>query len=261
MPEFKNLIVETDADGICHITINRVSKLNALNLETMAEIKEAVVEIYNNTRIKAAIITGQGDKAFVAGADISEIAGLSELNGRKFAEQGQDTFALIENSNKPFIAAVNGFALGGGCELAMACQMRIATANAKFGQPEVNLGIIPGYGGTQRLTQLVGKGKALELLLTADVIGADEAFNLGLVNYVVPSQAELMPKCLEILKKILTKAPIAIGHVISCVNAVYNDDDGYQTEANSFGNCCKSEDFHEGTTAFLEKRKPVFHNR
>ncbi|MES2386792.1 MAG: enoyl-CoA hydratase-related protein [Bacteroidota bacterium] len=260
-PEYKNLLVEIGNEGICTITISRAAKLNALNLETMAEIRRAVQAVLDLPDVRAAIITGEGEKAFVAGADISEIAILNEMNGRKFAEKGQETFNMIENSDKPFIAAVNGFALGGGCELAMACHMRVASSNAKFGQPEVNLGIIPGYGGTQRLTQLAGKGKALELMMTGDVISAEEAKTLGLVNHVVAEQADLIPKCREILNKILAKAPIAIGHVITCVNAVYNDDNGYQTEANSFGQCCRTEDFREGAAAFMEKRKPVFKNR
>jgi enoyl-CoA hydratase len=197
----------------------------------------------------------------VAGADISEIAELSEVNARNFAERGQEVFSMIEHCNKPVIAAVNGFALGGGCELAMACHIRVASNNARFGQPEVNLGIIPGYGGTQRLTQLIGKGKAMELMMTGDMVPAQEAFELGLVNHVT-SQEELLPKCHEIMQKILTKAPLAIGLVIECVNAVYTkDEDGYQTEANSFARCCTSQDFIEGTNAFLEKRKPVFTGR
>jgi enoyl-CoA hydratase len=180
------------------------------------------------------------------------------VNARSFAERGQEVFSMIESCTKPVIAAVNGFALGGGCELAMACHLRVASESARFGQPEVNLGLIPGYGGTQRLTQLIGKGKAMELLMTADMIGAAEAKSLGLVNHVV-SQEELLSKCMEILGKIMTKAPLAIGLVIDCVNAAYDkDEDGYQTEANSFARCCSSQDFVEGTNAFLEKRKPSF---
>lgn len=258
MGNFQNLQIANE-DGILTITINRPEKLNALNVATVEEIREAIQSAYDDDSIKGVIITGQGEKAFVAGADIKEIAELNEMNGRKFAENGQEVFALIENCHKPVIAAVNGFALGGGCELAMACHMRIATPNAKFGQPEVNLGIIPGYGGTQRLTQLVGKGKAFELMMTADMISAMEAKGLHLVNHVVESQEALIPKCEEILNKIAKKAPLAVGMVINCVNAVYsNDENGYQTEANSFASCCKSEDFTEGTTAFLEKREAQF---
>ena len=259
--DYKNITVETGPEGICTITITRAAKLNALNIETMAEIRSAVKYVSDRPEIKAAIITGEGDKAFVAGADISEIATLNEMNGRKFAEKGQEVFASIESSAKPFIAAVNGFALGGGCELAMACHLRVATENAKFGQPEVNLGIIPGYGGTQRLTQLIGKAKALELMMTGDNITAAEAKTLGLVNHVTENREALFTKCRELLAKILSKAPIAVGHVISCVNTVYNHENGYQTEANLFANCCRSEDFREGAAAFLEKRRPVFRNR
>jgi enoyl-CoA hydratase len=258
MAEFENLKLELSG-GIMTITINREDKLNALNIKTMDEIRLAMERVYDDDEVKACIITGAGSKAFVAGADIKEISELNEMNGRKFAENGQEIFETIEECPKPVIAAVNGFALGGGCELAMACHLRVATANAKFGQPEVNLGIIPGYGGTQRLTQLIGKGKALELMMTADMINAEEARSLGLVNHVVSTPEELIPKCEEILGKILQKAPVAISMVIDSVMAYYKkDENGYQTEANSFSICCKSEDFKEGTTAFLEKRKADF---
>lgn len=254
---YHNLTLEQN-DGILTITINRESKLNALNIETVEEIKTAFQKVYDDNSISAVILTGAGEKAFVAGADISEIAQLTEVNGRSFAENGQDVFQSIENCSKPVIAAVNGFALGGGCELAMACHMRIAAPHAKFGQPEVNLGIIPGYGGTQRLTQLIGKGKAFELLMTGDMIDADEALNLGLVNHVVES-AQLINKCEEVIGKIRQKSPSAVGKIVDCVNAVFNDgEDGYQTEANAFGRCCGLDDFKEGTAAFLEKRKPNF---
>lgn len=258
MAEFENLKLQL-SDGIMTITINREDKLNALNIKTMEEIRVAMEKVYDEDEIKACIITGAGNKAFVAGADIKEISELNEMNGRKFAENGQEIFESIEECPKPVIAAVNGFALGGGCELAMACHLRIATANAKFGQPEVNLGIIPGYGGTQRLTQLIGKGKALELMMTADMINAEEARSLGLVNHVVSTPEELIPKCEEILAKILQKAPVAISMIVDSVMAYYKkDENGYQTEANSFSVCCKSEDFKEGTSAFLEKRKADF---
>lgn len=257
MATYENLLLDLN-NGILTITVNRADKLNALNIDTIQEIKNAIQQVYDDADIKAAIITGAGPKAFVAGADITEIAELSEVTARSFAERGQEVFAMIERSNKPVIAAVNGFALGGGCELAMACHIRVAAENARFGQPEVNLGIIPGYGGTQRLTQLVGKGKAMELMMTADMIGAQEAQQLGLVNHVVP-QEELIAKSTEILEKIMGKAPLAIGLVIECVNAVFNNDEnGYQTEANAFARCCTSEDFVEGTSAFIEKRKPAF---
>jgi enoyl-CoA hydratase len=254
-----NNILSEEQDGILYLTINRESKLNALNFETLEEIRNIFNEVSDNKEIKGVIITGSGEKAFIAGADISEIAELNELNARKFAENGQEIFNLIENCHKPVIAVVNGFALGGGCELAMACHMRIAVTNAKFGQPEVNLGIIPGYGGTQRLTYLIGRGKANELMMTGDMIGAEEAKSLGLVNHVLSSKEAAIEKAEEILKKIISKAPLAIGMIVDCVNAVYiSDENGFQTEANSFARCVKSGDYKEGTSAFLEKRKPVF---
>ncbi|MCC9166679.1 enoyl-CoA hydratase/isomerase family protein [Pontibacter harenae] len=257
MATYENLLLELQ-HGILKITINRADKLNALNIDTIKEIKNAIQQVYDDPEVKGAIFTGAGQKAFVAGADISEIAEINDVTARNFAERGQEVFAMIERCTKPVIAAVNGFALGGGCELAMACHIRVASDNARFGQPEVNLGLIPGYGGTQRLTQLVGKGKAMELMMTADMVSAEEAKALGLANHVVP-QEELMPKCEEIMHKIMSKAPLAVGLVIDCVNAVYTkDENGYQTEANSFARCCTSEDFIEGTNAFLEKRKPAF---
>ena len=258
MAEFQNISL-VNSNGILTITIDRVEKMNALNVDTVEELRIAFQQVYDEKEIKGVILTGQGEKAFVAGADIKEISELNEVNGRKFAENGQEVFALIENCHKPVIAAVNGYALGGGCELAMACHIRVAVENAKFGQPEVNLGIIPGYGGTQRLTQLIGKGKALELLLTGDMVSANEAKALGLVNYVVPSKDELIDLSEALLDKIVSKAPLAIGMVVTCVNAFYtHDENGFQTEANSFASCCKSDDFKEGTDAFLEKRTPIF---
>lgn len=257
MSEYKHLLVSVE-DHIAHVTINRADKLNALNLNTIDDLRQFAQTLYHDDSIKGAIISGAGEKAFVAGADISEIAELSEVNARKFAESGQEVFQMIESSPKPVVAAVNGFALGGGCELAMACHLRIATPNARFGQPEVNLGVIPGYGGTQRLCQLIGKAKALELMLTADLIDAQTALNLGLVNYVVTAE-ELKPRSIEILSKILSKAPRAVEMVIQCVNAAYDPtQNGYQTEANGFANCCQTNDFKEGTTAFLEKRPANF---
>lgn len=255
---YENLKFEVE-NGIATITINRPDKLNALNLKTIEEINLAFERVYDEDEIKAVILTGAGEKAFVAGADISEIAELNEMNARRFAENGQEVFASIENCHKPVIALVNGFALGGGCELAMACHMRVSTANAKFGQPEVNLGVIPGYGGTQRLTQLVGKGKAFELCMTGDMIKADEAKALGIVNHVCENQEEARLKCEEMLGKIIQKAPVAVGLVIDCVNAAISEtENGYQTEANGFAACAKTEDFKEGTSAFMEKRKPEF---
>lgn len=258
MEEFKNLSLSIDAN-VLTITIDREKSMNALNQGTISELNEAIHSANDDKDIKGIIITGAGEKAFVAGADISEFAQVTEVTGRKFAENGQEVFQMIENSHKPVIAAVNGFALGGGCELAMACHMRVATKNARFGQPEVNLGIIPGYGGTQRLTQLIGKGKAMELMLTGDMIDADEAHALGLVNYVVADKNELTEKTTELFNKINQKAPLALGMVIDCVNAVYTTgENGYQTEANSFSRCCGSNDFKEGASAFMEKRKPDF---
>ena len=257
MAENLNILTE-EKNGLLYLTINREDKMNALNFATLEELKEIFEEVVDNRSIKAVILTGSGEKAFVAGADISEIASLNEVNARKFAENGQEIFAMIENCHKPVIAVTNGYTLGGGCELAMACHMRVATANAKFGQPEVNLGIIPGYGGTQRLTQLIGRGKANELMMTGDMIGAEEARAFGLVNHVLPTKAEAMEKAEEIIGKIMNKAPLAIGMIVDCVNAAFLPEDGYQTEANSFARCVKSGDYKEGTSAFLEKRKPIF---
>jgi enoyl-CoA hydratase len=205
------------------------------------------------------VITGEGEKAFVAGADIHELANLSPAEARILSEKGQKIFKYVEDFPKPILAAVNGFALGGGCELAMACHVRIAINSAKFGQPEVNLGIIPGYGGTQRLAQLVGRGKALELLLTGDMITAEEAKSIGLVNLVVETQEQLKETCVKMLKKMFSKGPIAVSQVIKSVNAGFlSEDHGYRTEAEGFGFCAGTEDFREGTAAFLEKRKPSF---
>lgn len=257
MANYNNLLLENQ-NGILFITINRPSKMNALNIETVKEINAAMQEVYDDPEVRGVIMTGSGEKAFVAGADIAEIAELNEVNGRRFAERGQEVFTMIEECPKPIIAAVNGFALGGGCELAMACHIRVASENARFGQPEVNLGLIPGYGGTQRLTQLVGKGKAMELMMTGDLVSAQEAKEIGLVNHMTTPEL-LLQKCLEIMEKIVAKAPLAVGMIVDCVNAWYDKEEhGYQTEANSFSRCCGSDDFKEGTSAFLEKRKPHF---
>jgi len=249
-------------DGIMTITINRPDKMNALNKDVISELSQAMDEVMSNADVKTVILTGAGEKAFVAGADISEFTSLDAEGGAALAKRGQDgVFNKIENCPKPVIAAVNGFALGGGCELAMSCHFRIASENAKFGQPEVNLGLIPGYGGTQRMTQLIGKGKTMELMMTGDMIGAAEAQALGLVNHVVP-QAELLGKAKEILQKIQTKAPIAIAKVISCVNdAAKADPGGFDNEVARFGECFATEDMREGTTAFLEKRKAAFNGK
>ena len=241
------------------LTINRPDSLNALNQETLRELNEAVEEIYSDGSIKGVVLTGAGPKAFVAGADIKEFSGLNQQKALEMALFGQKIFKKIENCPKPFIAAINGFALGGGCELAMACHMRIATENAKLGQPETNLGIIPGYGGTQRMTQLIGRGKALELILTGDLIAAREAASLGLVNHVVANLDELMSVSFKILEKIQQKGPVAVAHVIKSIHAGFAfEDNGYQTEAESFAECATTHDFKEGTSAFIEKRPPVF---
>jgi len=254
---YTSLLINIE-NGICTITINRPDKLNALNKTVMDELEAATAEIYSNPGIKSAIITGAGAKAFVAGADISEFQGLSNEQGMKLAQRGQEVFFKIEDCPKPIVAAVNGFALGGGCELAMACHFRIASANAKFGQPEVNLGLTPGYGGTQRLVQLVGKGRAIEMLISGNPIDAATALQYGLVNYVV-SQEELIPKTKQILDLINTKAPIAIGGCIAAANAVFDQKiDGYATEVSEFGKCFVTADMKEGTSAFLEKRKANF---
>ncbi len=250
-------LTTTLENGIFIITINRPDKLNAINSKVMEELDAAADEINKVREIRSAIITGAGTKAFVAGADISEFMQVTS-EGMALAKRGQDVFFKIENSPKPVVAAVNGFALGGGCELAMACHFRLASDNAKFGQPEINLGLIPGYGGTQRMTQLIGKGRAMELLMTGNLIDAATALQYGLVNYVVPLE-ELLPKTKSLLDLINTKAPLALAKCIKAVNTVHNYAvSGYDVEANSFGECFQTEDMREGATAFLEKRKPVF---
>lgn len=244
-------------NGIFTITINRPEKLNALNKIVLEELDNVMDIVYTDENIKAVIITGEGPKAFVAGADISEFLEVADEDGAAFAKNGQRIFFKIENCPKPIVAAANGFALGGGCELAMACHFRLASANAKFGQPEVNLGIIPGYGGTQRLTLLVGKGKAMELVMTGNMIGAEEAKELGLVNYVT-SPEELLNKTKEILKVILTKSPVAISKAIAAINAFDHTQSGFDAEVKLFGEAFQSEDKKEGASAFLEKRKAGF---
>jgi enoyl-CoA hydratase len=253
---YKTLLTSLE-NGIFIVTVNRPDKLNALNKDVMSDLDTVVNEIETNPDIKAVALTGSGEKAFVAGADISEFVGLSNEEGKSLAKTGQNIFSRIENCTKPIIAAVNGFALGGGCELAMACHFRIASDNAKFGQPEVNLGLIPGYGGTQRLVQLIGKGRALELLMTGNMIDASIALEYGLVNHVVP-QDDLLPKAKMILDQIVSKAPLAVGKCITAVNAVFSNENGYEIELKSFGECFSTNDMKEGTSAFLEKRKPHF---
>jgi enoyl-CoA hydratase len=246
-------------DGIFVITINRPDKLNALNKAVIEELSAVVDEVYSNTAIKCAVITGAGLKAFVAGADISEFLSMGASDGEALARRGQEMlFNRIEQSPKPIIAAVNGFALGGGCELAMSCHFRLASENAKFGQPEVNLGLIPGYGGTQRLVQLIGKGKATELMMTAALIDANEAKQLGLVNYVVAAE-ELLPKTKELLITIMTKGPNAVAKVIAAVNAYFDTaQNGFDAEIKLFGECFGTDEMKEGVGAFLEKRKVEF---
>ena len=253
---YQTLLTEL-SNGIFTVTVNRTDKMNALNREVMKDLDNLFTEVENNSEIKAVILTGSGQKAFVAGADIAEFTGLSNKEGLELAREGQRIFFKIENCSKPVVAAVNGFALGGGCELAMACHFRLASENAKFGQPEVNLGLIPGYGGTQRLVQLIGKGRALELLMTGNMIDAAIALEYGLVNHVVP-QEDLLLKARMILEVILAKAPLAVSRCIRSANAVFSEGNGFETELKSFGECSDTADMKEGTMAFLEKRKPRF---
>jgi enoyl-CoA hydratase len=254
-------ILTNNESGILTVTINRPDKLNALNKQVFNDLEAVVNEIERDNGIKAAIITGSGQKAFVAGADISEFGGLSGQQGMDLARRGQDIFFSIEHASKPIVAAVNGFALGGGCELAMACHFRIGSEGAKFGQPEVNLGLIPGYGGTQRLVHLIGKGRALELLLSGNMIDAPTALQYGLINHLVP-QEQLLEKATTILQTIIQKAPLALAHCIAAANAAFEPDKkGYEKEIASFGQCFTTEDMKEGTAAFLEKRKAHFKGR
>ena len=255
---YETLLTETE-NGILTITINRPDKLNALNKTVIEELSAVMDDVYINPAIKCVIITGNGAKAFVAGADITEFLTLDAEGGAALAAKGQQmVFNKIENCPKPVVAAVNGFALGGGCELAMACHFRLASETAKFGQPEVNLGLIPGYGGTQLLTQLVGKGKAMELMMTANMIDANEAKQLGLVNHITTADA-LIHQTKNILQVIMTKGPHAVSKVIAAVNAYYdNSKNGLEEEIKLFGDCFGTDEMKEGVTAFLEKRKPQF---
>lgn len=255
---FNNILVQIDA-AIANVTINRPKKLNALNKETIQELNEAFSALEKDSSVKVVILTGSGEKAFVAGADISEFAHFDVKEGENLAKKGQELlFNFVENMSTPVIAAVNGFALGGGLELAMSCHFRIASDNAKMGLPEVSLGVIPGYGGTQRLPQLVGKGKAMEMIMTAGMIDASEAKQVGLVNHVITLE-ELLPLANKLANKILRNSSVAIGAAIKAVNANFTDGvNGFETEIEAFGNCFGTDDFKEGTTAFLEKRKPNF---
>lgn len=246
-------------NNVLILTINRPDKLNALNKQTIEELHEVLVDAENNKEVQALIITGSGNKAFVAGADIAEFANFSVEEGKQLSSIGHfKIFNFIENYSKPVIAAINGFALGGGLELAMACHIRVASNNAKMGLPEVSLGVIPGYGGTQRLAQLVGKGKAFEMIVTADMLVAEDAYKWGLVNYVTTPE-ELLNKCFEITSKIATKSPTAIKTAIKVINAGYNSKlNGYEVEIEEFGKSFGTADFREGVDAFLEKRKAKF---
>jgi enoyl-CoA hydratase len=276
---YKTLLTDL-TDNILTVTINRPDKLNALNKTVISELGEVVEEIYNNKDIKSAILTGAGQKAFVAGADISEFQGLSKEAGQTLSAKGSDIFFRIASSPKPIVAAINGFALGGGCELAMACHFRLCVPTAKFGQPEVNLGLIPGYGGTQRLTKLIGRGRAIEIMLTGRMVEATEAHTMGLVNYIIDEPNELLTESRKILSIINEKAPLAVARIIECVNIAAGDgivhsetwepdpfggDDapdapanGFVREQQAFGECFGTADMQEGAAAFLEKRKPRF---
>lgn len=255
---FENILLEHEK-GIATVFINRPEKLNALNRATIQELHDALKTMDENPEVRVIIITGTGEKAFVAGADIAEFAHFSENEGSQLAAKGQELlFDYIENMKTPVIAAINGFALGGGLELAMACHFRIASDNAKMGLPETSLGVIPGYGGTQRLPQLVGKGRAMELIMTAGMIDAETAKNYGLVNYVVP-QADLFATYMTLANKIMRNSPIAIAKAIQAVNANFvSGVNGFDVEIKNFGDCFATDDFKEGTRAFLEKRKAEF---
>ena len=255
---YETLLVEKK-DNIAVVTINRPKVLNALNITVIEELERVFNEFKSDPEVKAVILTGAGEKAFVAGADISGLVELNAIEGKRFAERGQKVFNLIENLGKPVIAAINGYALGGGCELAMACHIRVASENAKLGQPEVNLGIIPGYGGTQRLPRLIGKGRAMELILTGRMVDANEAYQMGLVNKVVP-QDKLLEEAINMAKTILSKGPLAVKYAMEAINRGLEVtlEEGLKIEADLFGICCATEDKTEGTKAFLEKRKPNF---
>ncbi len=258
---FETILYESK-NRIGYVTINRPDKLNALNAKAKKELKQLFESLKSDDSVDVVILSGYGEKAFVAGTDIKELTELTMESGKTFSANGQAVLDAIENLGKPVIAAVNGYALGGGCELALACTIRIASENAKFGQPEVNLGIIPGYGGTQRLARLVGKGKAMELILTGEQIDAHEAYRIGLVNNVVPI-SELKSAAETLAQTILAKGQVAVRLSLKAINMAHetNLTDGQALEASLFGVCCSSEDFKEGTKAFLEKRKPVFKNK
>ena len=250
--------ITSEKQGVVQlITLNRESKLNALNIELIQEIGKEIDRLNKEKSIRGIIITGKGNKAFAAGADIAEFSEFNSKEGKTMSTNGGVVFNKIEQSSIPVIAAVNGFALGGGCELAMACHVRIASENARFGQPEVNLGLPPGYGGTQRLTQIVGKGRALDMLISAKTIDAITALNYGLVTQVVPVN-ELLDTCIKYINKLSQKSPVAIDSVIQCVNAMYSESNGFDFEIDQFSSCFELNDFKEGTEAFMAKRKPNF---
>jgi enoyl-CoA hydratase len=258
LTQFENLLFEKK-DVIAYVTVNRPKVLNALNMATMEELRRVFTAIKEDRGIRAVILTGSGEKAFIAGADISELQKHNAVEGKEYTHRGQSVLDLIENLGKPVIACINGFALGGGCEIAMACTIRIASENAKLGQPEVKLGIIPGYGGTQRLPRLVGKGLAMQLVLSGEMITAQEALRIGLVNDVVPA-GELIPRAEGLAKKIAANAPLAVQYAMEAVNKGLEMTlaEGLYLEATLFGVSCATEDKREGTTAFLEKRPPQF---
>src|SRR6202142_2437401 len=255
---FENILFEKKST-IAYVTVNRPKVLNALNMATMEELRSAFTAIKDDREIRVAIMTGSGEKAFIAGADISELSKHDAVSGKEYTHRGQSVLDLIENLGKPVIACINGFALGGGCEIAMACTMRLASENAKLGQPEVKLGIIPGYGGTQRLPRLVGKGIAMQLVLAGEMISAQEAHRIGLVNEVTTS-AELIPRAEAIAQKIIANAPLAVQYAMEAVNKGMEMtlSEGLFLEATLFGVCCATEDKNEGTKAFLEKRQAEF---
>jgi enoyl-CoA hydratase len=257
----ETLLVEI-SDAVALVTINRPDRLNALNARAKSELRELFVGFRDDPAVDVVILTGAGTKAFVAGTDIAELSALNGTSGKAFSSGGQEAFNAVENLGKPVIAAVNGFALGGGCELALACHIRLAAENARFGQPEVNLGIIPGYGGTQRLPRLVGSGRAAELILSGNPIDAQEALRIGLVNRVVP-QADLLATARELAGQIASRGQVAVRLALRALAAARESGlaAGLKEEATLFGACCESEDFREGTAAFLAKRKPAFRNR
>src|SRR5947208_8549051 len=258
---FENILLEKK-NSIAYVTVNRPKVLNALNMATMEELRVAFHDVKNDPAIRVVILTGSGEKAFIAGADISELAKHDAVSGKEYTHRGQNVLSLIENLGKPVIACIHGFALGGGCEIAMACTMRLASENAKLGQPEVKLGIIPGYGGTQRLPRLVGKGIAMQLLLTGEMISAQEAHRIGLVNEVV-APADLISRAEAIAQAIIKNAPLAIQYCLEAVNhgLEMTQQEGLFLEASLFAVSCATEDKNEGTTAFLEKRAANFQGR